>query len=134
MSPKLRVLVISLVLPLVAGSTFALAQEEQDSSLPEMPWGSVYELPSESVQELFTRDKNFATLDAKSPDGRYFLLPRTTELSTVENMGRPTQRLAGLERALADLRAVAPSPAPVTAAEPEPAPAEPLPAPETDPA
>jgi dipeptidyl aminopeptidase/acylaminoacyl peptidase len=97
MSPKLRVLVISLVLPLVAGSTFALAQEEQDSSLPEMPWGSVYELPSESVQELFTRDKNFATLDAKSPDGRYFLLPRTTELSTVENMGRPTQRLAGLE-------------------------------------
>ncbi|WP_188054919.1 LapA family protein [Sphingosinithalassobacter sp. CS137] len=45
---------------------------------------------------------------------------------------RMRQRLAGLERALADLRAVAPSPAPVTAAEPEPAPAETLPAPETD--
>jgi len=97
MSSKLRVFAISLVLSLVAGATFAVAQETQDSSPPDMPWDSVYELPSESVQELFTRDKNYTTLDAKSPNGRYFLVPRYTELSTVANMGRPTQRLAGLE-------------------------------------
>ncbi len=97
MNSKLRLLAVGLVLSLVAGSTLATAQEEQAPSPAEAPWDSVYELPSESVQELFTRDKNYATLNAQSPNGRYFLVPRYTELSTVASMGQPTQRLAGLE-------------------------------------
>ncbi len=101
MSSRLRLLALSMTLSVVATSTVASAQEqpqaERPDSLPHMPWDSVYELPSEAMQELFTRDKNYTTLDARSPDGRYFLVPRYTELSTVANMGRPTQRLAGLE-------------------------------------
>ena len=36
-------------------------------------------------------------LDTPSPDGRYFLVPRATQLSTLELMSRPTYRLAELE-------------------------------------
>jgi dipeptidyl aminopeptidase/acylaminoacyl peptidase len=56
-----------------------------------------YTLPPESVQELFSRDKNYATLDAMSPDGEHFLVPLSTELSTLEEMSKETYRLAGLE-------------------------------------
>jgi dipeptidyl aminopeptidase/acylaminoacyl peptidase len=56
-----------------------------------------YTLPPESVQELFSRDKNYATLDAMSPDGKHFLVPLSTELSTLEKMSEETYRLAELE-------------------------------------
>ena len=56
-----------------------------------------YVLPPESVSELFDRDKNFATLNHPSPDGNHFLVPFTTELSTLEKMGRETLRLAMLQ-------------------------------------
>jgi dipeptidyl aminopeptidase/acylaminoacyl peptidase len=56
-----------------------------------------YILPPESVQELFSRDKNYVTLDALSPDGKHFLVTRSTELSTLEKMSFETYRLAELE-------------------------------------
>jgi dipeptidyl aminopeptidase/acylaminoacyl peptidase len=56
-----------------------------------------YALPPEPIREMFARDPGFATLDAPSPGGRYFLVPRATELSTLELMSRPTYRLAELE-------------------------------------
>ena len=58
---------------------------------------SRYISPPESVRELFDRDKNYATLDAVSPDGRHFLVPLTSELSTLEKMSKETYRLAMLE-------------------------------------
>ncbi len=56
-----------------------------------------YVQPPAPIAEFFSRDPNFATLDAPSPDGRWFLVPRATQLSTLELMSRPTYRLAELE-------------------------------------
>lgn len=56
-----------------------------------------YILPPESVQDLLRRDVNFATLDQMSPDGNHFLVPLSTELSTLERMAEETYRLAMLE-------------------------------------
>lgn len=56
-----------------------------------------YVQPPAPIGDFFRRDPNFATLDAPSPDGRYFLVPRVTQLSTLELMARPTYRLAELE-------------------------------------
>jgi dipeptidyl aminopeptidase/acylaminoacyl peptidase len=53
--------------------------------------------PPESVIDIIDTDKNFATLDAVSPDGRHFLVPLTTEFSTLEKMSKDTYRLAMLE-------------------------------------
>lgn len=56
-----------------------------------------YIQPPAPIGEMLRRDANFATLDAPSPDGRFFLIPRATQLSTLELMARPTYRLAELE-------------------------------------
>ncbi len=56
-----------------------------------------YTLPPAPIPEFFGRDPSYARLDAPSPDGRFFLVPRWTELSTLELMSRPTYRLAELE-------------------------------------
>jgi hypothetical protein len=56
-----------------------------------------YVLPPESVQELFRRDKNLATLDRLSPDGDHFLIPQFQELTNLKLMSRRTLRLAMLE-------------------------------------
>jgi dipeptidyl aminopeptidase/acylaminoacyl peptidase len=56
-----------------------------------------YIQPPAPIADFFGRDPNFATLDAPSPDGRYFLVPSATQLSTLELMSRPTYRLAELE-------------------------------------
>ncbi|HUF28480.1 MAG TPA: prolyl oligopeptidase family serine peptidase [Gemmatimonadaceae bacterium] len=53
--------------------------------------------PPAPIAEFFRRDGNFATLDAPSPDGRFFLVPQATQLSTLELMVKPTHRLAELE-------------------------------------
>ncbi|HEU6452258.1 MAG TPA: hypothetical protein VFT57_12625, partial [Gemmatimonadaceae bacterium] len=53
--------------------------------------------PPAPIAEFFRRDPNFATLDAPSPDGRHFLVPLATQLSTLGLMARPTYRLAELE-------------------------------------
>jgi dipeptidyl aminopeptidase/acylaminoacyl peptidase len=64
-----------------------LAAEEVDS----------YQLPPEAVQDIISRDKSYATLNAVGPDGGHFLVPLTTELSTLEKMAEETYRLAMLE-------------------------------------
>ncbi|MFQ5790714.1 MAG: prolyl oligopeptidase family serine peptidase [Acidobacteriota bacterium] len=56
-----------------------------------------YLRPPAAVEKLFDRDKNYATLDYASPDGDHFLVPLTTELSTLEKMSEETHRLAMLE-------------------------------------
>ncbi|MAG68754.1 MAG: hypothetical protein CL471_00410 [Acidobacteria bacterium] len=56
-----------------------------------------YVLPPPSVQDLFERDKNLATLDRLSPDGEHFLIPRSDELSSLESLARRTLRLGMLE-------------------------------------
>lgn len=69
--------------------SLVLAQEKK----PE----DSYILPPESVQDIFSRDKNFATLDNMSPDKNHFLIPLSTELSSLKRMATPTYRLAQLE-------------------------------------
>jgi dipeptidyl aminopeptidase/acylaminoacyl peptidase len=56
-----------------------------------------YIQPPAPIGEFFHRDPNWATLNAPSPDGRYFIVPHATQLSTLELMSRPTYRLAELE-------------------------------------
>ena len=56
-----------------------------------------YTQPPGPIAEYFARDPSYARLDAPSPDGRFFLVPRSTELSTLQLMSRPTYRLAELE-------------------------------------
>ena len=56
-----------------------------------------YVLPPASVQELFSRDKNIATLDRLSPDGDHFLIPKFQELTDLKLMSQRTLRLAMLE-------------------------------------
>jgi dipeptidyl aminopeptidase/acylaminoacyl peptidase len=56
-----------------------------------------YVLPPASVQELFRRDKNIATLDRLSPDGDHFLVPQFQELTDLKLMSQRTLRLAMLE-------------------------------------
>jgi dipeptidyl aminopeptidase/acylaminoacyl peptidase len=59
--------------------------------------GDEYLLPPQSVQELFKRDKNIATLDRLSPDGDHFVVPQFQELTDLNQMSRRTLRLAMLE-------------------------------------
>lgn len=59
--------------------------------------GDEYVLPPQSVQELFKRDKNIATLDRLSPDGDHFVVPQFQELTDLNQMSRRTLRLAMLE-------------------------------------
>ena len=63
----------------------------------QAPSGDGYVMPPASVQELFARDKNIATLDRLSPDGDHFLIPLENELSTLELMSQRTLRLGMLE-------------------------------------
>lgn len=56
-----------------------------------------YVLPPESVQDLFRRDKNMATLDRLSPDGTHFVIPLFQELTDLKLMSQRTLRLAMLE-------------------------------------
>ena len=56
-----------------------------------------YVLPPASVQELFRRDKNIATLDRLSPDGDHFVIPKFQELTDLKLMSQRTLRLAMLE-------------------------------------
>ncbi len=58
---------------------------------------AAYILPPPSVAELFDRDKSYATIEGVSPDGTHVVVPRSTELSTLERMSRETYRLAMLE-------------------------------------
>jgi dipeptidyl aminopeptidase/acylaminoacyl peptidase len=56
-----------------------------------------YAQPPAPIAEFLKRDPNFAVLNMPSPDGRYFLVPSATQLSTLDLMSRPTYRLGELE-------------------------------------
>ena len=56
-----------------------------------------YILPPDPVVDLFATDPNFATLNHMSPDGNHFVIPLSTELSTLEEVGEETLRLGMLE-------------------------------------
>lgn len=66
----------------------AVAQSPSDRSYVKAP---------ASVEALLARNKNFATLDTASPDGTHFLVPVTSEVSTLARMARPVVRLGMLE-------------------------------------
>ena len=85
--------ILALLLLLGYSASALPAQQSIDDSAPE----SGYILPPPSVQELLSRDTNFATLDQISPDRNHFLVPISTELSTLERMGEETYRLGMLE-------------------------------------
>jgi len=83
----------------------ALAQESgagtavatSSVAAPRLEPAAGYALPPAIVQDFFSRDTNFANLDHPGPDGRTFLVPLSTELSTLARLGEPTARLAELE-------------------------------------
>ena len=56
-----------------------------------------YILPPDPVGDLFATDPNFAMLNHISPDGDHFVIPLSTELSTLEEVGEETLRLGMLE-------------------------------------
>ena len=83
-----------LAAPLAAQNT--AAQVPTDPTL-ELDIQQGYILPGQTVQDLFASDPNYATLDYMSPDGDHFVIPLSTELSTLEQVGEETLRLAMLE-------------------------------------
>jgi dipeptidyl aminopeptidase/acylaminoacyl peptidase len=85
----MRSFVFVLACPIVAGLPGASAAQSMA--------GDAYVQPPDSVQELFRRDKNLATLDRLSPDGDHFLVPRFQELTDLKLMSQRTLRLAMLE-------------------------------------
>ncbi len=89
-----------LVLSFVVGITIAFSGvplEARGQSPSGIRDADSYMLPSPEVQQILGTDKNYATLDNMSPDGDHFIVPRVTELSTLERMSEPTYRLATLE-------------------------------------
>ncbi len=77
------------------------AQDEEEMAGLDISQG--YILPDATVQDLFATDPNYATLDHISPDGDHFVVPLSTELSTLAEVGEETLRLGMLElRARAD--------------------------------
>ena len=77
----------------VALACLALAALPSASGAQSME-RDAYVLPPESVQELFRRDKNIATLDRLSPDGDHFIVPKFQELTDLKLMSQRTLRLA----------------------------------------
>jgi dipeptidyl aminopeptidase/acylaminoacyl peptidase len=85
----------TLLLVLAAGVPAAAQQPAEEIARAEA--AARYIQPPAPIAELFSRDPSYARLDAPSPDRRFFLVPRATELSSLELMSRPTLRLAELE-------------------------------------
>jgi dipeptidyl aminopeptidase/acylaminoacyl peptidase len=79
--------------------TVALAQEQegQEQEAPEWQPEEGYQLPPQTIQDLFARDPWYANLNDLGPDGDHFLVPQSDPRSTLEKMSRETYRLAGLE-------------------------------------
>ena len=73
------------------------AGQDDAAAVAQAELGVTYTLPPAIVQDFFSRDPSYATLDAPAPGMRFFLVPRATELSTLELLSKPTYRLAELE-------------------------------------
>ncbi|MYB07055.1 MAG: S9 family peptidase [Gemmatimonadetes bacterium] len=94
--PRLLPLLLCLAGPAILSAPLA-AQEADSGSGEHLDPPPGYVLPPAPVGDLFATDPNFATLDHMSPDGDHFVIPLSTELSTLEEVGEETLRLAMLE-------------------------------------
>ncbi|MBO6575013.1 MAG: S9 family peptidase [Rhodothermales bacterium] len=74
-------------------TTPAVAQDHPT----ENPDHAVYVQPPESIARALQTDKNYVSLSNVSPNARHVLVPRQTELSTLDRMSRKTYRLGELE-------------------------------------
>jgi dipeptidyl aminopeptidase/acylaminoacyl peptidase len=83
-----RLVLVLAVLPLTSGAQDRAAQNRTKDA---------YILPPSPIREYIDRDKSYATLDQASPDGDHFLIPSTTELSSLELMSQKIYRLAMLK-------------------------------------
>ena len=88
-------LVLAVAVPVSLTAPLAAQEEEEGAAGLDVPQG--YILPDATVQDLFATDPNYATLDHVSPDGDHFVVPLTTELSTLAEVGEETLRLGMLE-------------------------------------
>jgi len=67
-------------------------QAEQGNQFKE-----AYLKPPASVQDLLTRDRHYDTLNNLSPDGTHFLIPISSQFSSLKLMTQKTYRLGMLE-------------------------------------
>ena len=90
---------LSRVLLVAFSFSFASAPSvlAQEAGPTENPDANSYMQPPAEIARMLQTDKNYATLNYASPDGKHFLIPHINELSTLELMSRETYRLAELE-------------------------------------
>ena len=84
-------------LGVAASAASGLAGQEEGGEEAGLDIPSGYILPNQAVRDLFATDPNYATLDRVSPDGDHFVVPLSTELSTLAEVGEETLRLGMLE-------------------------------------
>ena len=94
--PRVLPLLLSLAGPVLLATSLAAQQRDaRPGGHLDPPPG--YILPPDPVADLFATDPNYATLDHISPDGDHFVIPLSTELSTLAEVGEGTLRLGMLE-------------------------------------
>ncbi len=93
--PPRRAFPLLALSPLLAASLAAQSPESAQAQPPDPEPG--YTLPPAPIPGLFATDPNFATLNHISPNGDHFVVPLSTELSTLERVGEETLRLGMLE-------------------------------------
>ena len=96
-APRARRALVLLTALLLVGDPAGLAGQRAERAPATNPDHDRYLEPPAPIGEMLRTDKSYATLEYMSPDGDHFLVPRVTELSTLELMSRETYRLAGLE-------------------------------------
>ena len=94
--PRVLPLLLSLAGPVLL-PTYLAAQERDTRQGEHLDPPSGYILPPDPVADLFATDPNYAILDHISPDGDHFVIPLSTELSTLAEVGEETLRLGMLE-------------------------------------
>ncbi len=87
----------ALLLAIPASAPAPLAAQNASDEAPGLDLPPGYILPDQTVRDLFATDPNYATLDRMSPDGDHFVVPLSTELSTLAEVGEETLRLGMLE-------------------------------------
>ncbi len=94
---NLRPVLLVLAVAVPVSLTAPLAAQEEEEGAAGLDISQGYILPDATVQDLFATDPNYATLDHMSPDGDHFVVPLSTELSTLAEVGEETLRLGMLE-------------------------------------
>ncbi len=89
---RIRVVAVLIAIIIVAAADTVSLPAQQEEQLK-----STYILPPAPITDYIGRDKNLAELDRLSPDGDHFLLPSSTELSSLELMSQQIYRLAMLK-------------------------------------